>query len=197
MVAESNFQKGSSPPLSLRLTHRTKNQIDLKLFFPKFLVESWLDTSCLKCNYTVINNFPPLFSVSTIPLPCGQWKFPPFIRLDSLALRKKKNCAHGIIVCREPNPRRFPSHRHKSWGQGCRTEPVAGCRPSTSLGCPCRGSGNTPGGVTARSTRTTLGGLRSRSSLWDQTQPSVSTNTLPQGEAGEGLSQAALKVLAE
>lgn len=84
------FSKGKFPPPSLRLTHRTKNQIDLKLFFPKFLVESWLDTSCLKCNYTVINNFPPLFSVSTIPLPCGQWKFPPFIRLDSLALRKKK-----------------------------------------------------------------------------------------------------------
>lgn len=82
------FSKGKFPPPLHTGQKKKKNQIDLKLFFPKFLVESWLDTSCLKCNYTVINNFPPLFSVSTIPLPCGQWKFPPFIRLDSLALRK-------------------------------------------------------------------------------------------------------------
>lgn len=91
MVAEFQFSEGKFPPPTRRTKKKKKsNQIDLKLFFPKFLVESWLDTSCLKCNYTVINNFPPLFSVSAIPLPCGQWKFPPFITLDSLALRKKK-----------------------------------------------------------------------------------------------------------
>jgi len=139
------FSQGKFPPY----THRTTNQIDLKLFFPKFLVESWLDTSCLKCNYTVINNFPPLFSVSTIPLPCGQWKFPPFIRLDSLSLRKTLCSWHHCLRRDKSSEISLPLTQRL--GPGLDNEACSwgtSCHPSTSPRCARPGLGNTCPSVT-------------------------------------------------
>lgn len=134
------FSQGKFHPCA----HRTANQIDLKSFFPKFLVESWLDRSCLKCNYTVINNFPPLFSVSTLLLPCGQWKFPPFIRLDSLALRKTlcswHHCLHRAKSSESSLPlaqRLGPGLDKEAWSW------MTSCLPFTSLRSPCPDVGNT------------------------------------------------------